>query len=319
MAPDECADRLQYLVRQLQRRDAVFTGDGGRASSRDGVQERLDLQFERLLISPFHVLDLDLGATMAPGHPSADHSLTSLIVNRHVGVALKQAEPPHASRRHAAGGQIGDAPAAEHDAGVGDVDAGGQHRNPRGADFFDRPRVKRQDHVQVVDHQVQHHVHVGAPLPERTQAVAFDEARFPDMWTYRPNPRVEPLDVPHLQHAPARSRQLHEFAGLTRRDGNRFFYQDVDTRRQAGLGHRVVRRGRHRHADGVHLFQQRSRVAEDRCTMPLRHEPSAIRIGVHHACQDRASQAGIQAGVVLSQVPDTDDADPDPFHAFSDE
>src|SRR5881409_3343198 len=122
VARDECADRLQYLVRQLQRRDAVFTGDGGRASSRDGVQERLDLQFERLLISPFHVLDLDLGATMAPGHPSADHSLTSLIVNRHVGVALKQAEPPHASRRHAAGGQIGDAPAAEHDAGVGDVD-----------------------------------------------------------------------------------------------------------------------------------------------------------------------------------------------------
>src|SRR5207249_7336369 len=48
VAPDECADRLQYLVRQLQRRDAVFTGDGGRASSRDGVQERLDLQFERL-------------------------------------------------------------------------------------------------------------------------------------------------------------------------------------------------------------------------------------------------------------------------------
>ena len=62
---------------------------------------------------------------------------------------------------------------------VGDVDAtASAPARPTASTDAQRRRHHAEDHVEVVDHQIEDDVDVGAALGERREAVALDEARL---------------------------------------------------------------------------------------------------------------------------------------------
>ena len=162
------------------------------------------------------------------GQAAADAHVLLAVVDRDVGVGLKDADLALALERDAAGRDVGDTAVGEAQARVGDVDVLREHLDAHPLDALDAVVHHAQDHVEVVDHQVEDDVDIGAALAERRQAVALDEARPGDDAGQGADRRVEALEVPDLQDAPARVRRIDQRLPLRDRDGHRLFDQDVD-------------------------------------------------------------------------------------------
>jgi len=90
-------------------------------------------------------------------------------------VGLEQPEFPHALDGNAAGRQVGDAAAVKLQASVGQINGVGEHGYPGGPNLGHPAGDQGQDQVQVMDHQVPHHIHIGAPLLEERQTMNLDE------------------------------------------------------------------------------------------------------------------------------------------------
>jgi hypothetical protein len=61
-----------------------------------------------------------------------------------------------------------------------------------------------------VDHEIENHVHVGATLRERAEAVTLDEPRCLDNPVKGPNSPVEALYVSHLENPAALLCQIRQ-------------------------------------------------------------------------------------------------------------
>ena len=104
-------------------------------------------------------------------------------------------------------------------------------RHHRDADRFDPVRLFSQDlleDVEVVDHQIAHHVHVGPALGKGPDPMRLDVARLRDLSAHLAQRRVEPLEVSDLEDAPAPARQLEDRLGLGERRGHRLLDQHVE-------------------------------------------------------------------------------------------
>ena len=98
---------------------------------------------------------------------------------------------------------------------------------PTASTLIDGRFHERQHHVQIVDHQVQHHADVRAARRVRREAVRLDEARVSGHAFEILENGIEPLDVTDLQDALALLRQFHQFGGLRGVVGHRLLHQHV--------------------------------------------------------------------------------------------
>jgi hypothetical protein len=96
-------------------------------------------------------------------------------VQAQVPGALEDADLPETLQRDTARGEVRHRAPLVGDAGVRDVHGRGQHRGAGGLELLHRATHQAPHEVHVVDHQVEHHRHVRAPLRERGQAVRLDE------------------------------------------------------------------------------------------------------------------------------------------------
>ena len=127
------------------------------------------------------LLRLELRRLRVPRRqPPEAHRRVREEVDREVAVALEEADLAHGRRRDATRRQVRDAARGKLDARVGDVDLVGDHRNADRLDALGLLAEQLLQDVEVVDHEVAHHVHVGAALRERAHAVGLDEARRDD-------------------------------------------------------------------------------------------------------------------------------------------
>ena len=78
VALHKCTNGIQYVVRELEHGDPGFTTDDRRRACRSGVQERLQFEFERLIIVPVKMLDVDRGTLTRFVKTAADHALAGL-------------------------------------------------------------------------------------------------------------------------------------------------------------------------------------------------------------------------------------------------
>ena len=107
-----------------------------------------------------------------------------------------------------------------------------------------------------MDHQIEHHGHVGAPRLEWGQPVDLQESRLVQIGGRRPDRAVEPLHVSHLEHGAARRCAAHQ--RFRPRDGvrERLLHEKRDTALQHGDPDLRVGGRRDRHRDRVHALQQ---------------------------------------------------------------
>ena len=108
-----------------------------------------------------------------------DGGFLLLVIERDVLVRLEEAQLADAFGGDAAGRQIRDAAAGKSQAHIGDVHFVRQNGDAGGPDLF-RHRARQVEHdVQIVNHQIEHDVHVQAARAEQAQAVNFEEERQP--------------------------------------------------------------------------------------------------------------------------------------------
>ena len=120
----------------------------------------------------------------------ADHGEHFLLqIDRHVGIVLEQPQPPLGLQAHAARGRVGDAAVGEPQARVGDIDFLGEHAGADGIDRHHGRAHDAQDQIDVVDHEIEHHVDVGAAMLERCEPRRLDEPRHGRESAAAPAPR----------------------------------------------------------------------------------------------------------------------------------
>ncbi len=122
-----------------------------------------------------------------------------IVVDGDISVGLEKAHLAFALDRYAAGGDIGDATVLKGNARIGDVRHFGQHRHPHRFDPQNRRAHQADNDIDVVNHQIQDHIDIGAALDERRQAVTFDELRILDDAFEAANRRIEPFQMADLQ------------------------------------------------------------------------------------------------------------------------
>src|SRR5262249_57912314 len=99
----------------------------------------------------------------------------------------------------AAGGDVGDASVGEFEPGVGQIDLRGQYRDADRLEFDDIAFDQAGDDVQLVNHQIHHHVDVERARSEDAHPVSLEKPRAFDTPPQSHERRVEPFDVAGLQ------------------------------------------------------------------------------------------------------------------------
>ncbi len=292
----------------FQRHQASLARHHRRAAVADARQEGIDLGFQRITLIQTLLLDGDwqragrlIGATLAD-----ERQNLLLQIQGKVGVVLENAHLALSFQADAAGGRIDDAPIGEGDARVCDVDVVREHRR---ADCIDRLygcADDRLDDVNVMDHQVQNHVHISAPLAIRSQTVALDEARCAQVGLRRQNRRIEPLQVPHLQYQAAARRNRDQLSGFLGGLGDRLLDQHVRARLQEVTRDRKMRRGRCDHAHRVDRAEKLPIIGKRPGAHFGRHGFTGLLSGIDDTHQVTLRRLSIFLGMEPSQVADAD-------------
>src|SRR5450759_390525 len=177
-------------------------------------------------------------------------------IERQISALLKDPDLPLSLPRDAAGRDVGDGARVERYARVRNVEHGSEHGNSDRRDVAGFRADQREEQVDVVDHEIEHHGDIRAPRAERRQSLAVDEPWHLHVWkrcTHRP---IEPLDVANLDHHASFPGELEESIGLFQRRRDRLFDEDVlaalDSRARDG----EMRRGGHDDDDRIGRFEE---------------------------------------------------------------
>ena len=121
-------------------------------------------------------------------------------------------------------------PRLELDADVGDVHLGRENRQAHGAHLAHRRGGKGEHDVQVVNHQVQHHVHIQRARREDGEPVRLEEHGAAQLRLHGQHRGIEALQVAGLQDALAPLCARDQIVGLGKTGGQRLFNQQVEAR-----------------------------------------------------------------------------------------
>ena len=129
-------------------------------------------------------------------------------IHRQVAVLREHPHAPLGAHRDARGGDRRHRAVDEADARIGDVGVLAGHRRADRIDALDLARHQRQDQVEVVDHQVEDHRHVGAALLERRDAGGLDVERRAQPALHCGEGGGKTFQMADLQYQPCASRPV---------------------------------------------------------------------------------------------------------------
>jgi dienelactone hydrolase len=236
----------------VQRAQSVFAGNARRAPRGNTFQEIFHFELQRFGLFYRKILKADL----LRRRYRERRGLLALIVKRNVLAGLEQPQLPHPLRRDAAGGQVGDAAVGERQPYVGNVYFVGKDADARRANLGRRCSYHREHDVQVVDHQVQHHVHVQAARAEQTQPVDLEKQGSGLDQVQSRDRRVEAFQMPRLQDAAVTRSRVHQ--SFTRRivGGDGLFHHHVDALLQQLAADLGMKGGGSRHHGSIDLAKE---------------------------------------------------------------
>ena len=170
---------------------------------------------------------------------------------------------------------------------IGDVVAAGEHRHADRIDRGERPADQLLDQVDVVDHQVEHHVDVGAALLEGREPVRFDEQGPVEHVGERQQRGIEALEMADLEDPLARRRRARSARSASARLAAIGFSTSTcrppSSRRLATA---KCAAGRHRDARGLGKARQVARIGQRRERPGASPRPRAARrVAIDHRDQ----------------------------------
>ena len=220
---------------------------------------------------------------------------------------LEDPELAGALARDPARGDVRDRAVGELDPRVCDVHVGRENRDP-GRPHVGHVRADELEHeIEVVDHEVEDHRHVGAARLERGQALGLEEPRLLEVRRGGAHCAVEPLHVPDLEHGLRGGGALHQLLRARDRVRQGLLHQQAPAPLQHRQPHTGVGRRRHRHRHRCDAIEQCvERGVGDRFQL-TRHLGGPRRIDVVDPHQLGARQSPQQPHMVIAQGSGADD------------
>ncbi len=214
------------------------------------MKERFQLSMQWFFGGNWRLRDLNLriharrSGRFSFGADGEDENLLASVIDGKILVRLKEPQFAHAFSGDAAGGEVGHASGVEFESHVSDVDFAGKNRKTDCAHFFYWGIHKRQNDVQIVDHEVEHNINIERARREYAQAVNFEEHWLRKQRNCGANGRIEALEMSDLHDAFVPRRDLDQFVGFRQGSRERLFNQDVDAgfHESAGNGEMMHRR-----------------------------------------------------------------------------
>lgn len=201
-----------------------FAGDHGGGAGADGMDEAFEFEFKRFFFLEGYRFADDAFATefaddggitgreeffeqggfflMVAGD-AVDETFLSAVIEGEVtghGTGAEDADFAEALGADTAGGEVGDATVGEPEAGVGDIFGLAEDVDADGIDMSHGRFNKRQDKIEVVDHQVENDADISAASGVGGEAMGFDEAGIGGHGLEVSEDRVEAFDVTDLEN-----------------------------------------------------------------------------------------------------------------------
>ena len=155
--------------------------------------------------------------------------------------------------------------------------------------------------VHVVDHQVQHHIHIQAPRTEQVHTVDLEEQRQCDALFQGQNGGVEALQVSHLEDSAGAPGSLDQPVGGGQIDGDRLLHQHIDPRGKQVTADLGMDRGGRGDDRCVNLAGQLARIGECNSLIPRGGFGGASGVGIDNGGKFGAVGFVDHAAVVLSE------------------
>ncbi len=230
------------------------------------------------------------------------------VVQRHILPGLEETHLANPLGGNPAGGEIGHASGFELQAHVGNIGFAGKNRQTHRANFPDRRIHKRKHHVEIVNHQVEHDIHIQRARREYAEPMDFEKHRPGDQRGSGANRGIESLQVSDLTDAAEALRQANQFVGVGQRGSQRLFHQNVNSGFHQSAGNLAMVDGGHGDGGGLH-FTMRGDELFDRTKGPAAkfagNGVGSLGIGVNDSHQPNCfallRELVIDAGVVASE------------------
>ena len=195
-----------------------------------------------------------LGHRIAAQAVAEDFALAEIAIE--IVAAPEHAHAPLGLVADPARRDVGDATRREGDARIGEVDIAADYRRADRIDALNRRVRQPDDHVDVVDHQIEHHVHLNAAISPRRDAVALEIERLGHHLGERAIGAREALDMADLEHPFARLGELGERIRARNTVGDRLFDENMEAALDQLPRDVVMQRRRHGDADRIHPADQ---------------------------------------------------------------
>ncbi len=274
-------------MRELHGRCSIFAGHDGARSHTNGMEKRLQLQFERLCIAGLSLFHCHRPFAISGNRSAPDDSLPRLKINCDTPIGLEYSPLTHGLGGDPTGGQLCNTAFLKLDARIGDIMGRRKQKSTGSPDRLDRARVAGKQEINVMNHEIKHDVDIGTPFTIRAQSMTFEQHRSVNMRSHERHDGIEPLTVPHLQCTFVTTGQSDKIPRLTRRHRDRLFYKNMFFCFEAGLCNSIMTGGRHGNTDDLNLFQKLRQTTEWLCPELLSDGGSPCAILIHDTNQRR--------------------------------
>jgi hypothetical protein len=238
------------------------------------------------------------------------HGLFRHVVERDVGIVLKDADFAGDFVVHAAGREAGDCAVLEKDARVCDVLCAREQETTRRIDSLYFGPYEVRDDIDIVDHEVERDAGLDHPRIVGPQPAAFDEMGVFHELFQALYARIEALDMTDLEEEFFALCVGDQFIGIGQLRGQGFFDQKMHAVIEEVFGDAVMGFGRDDNAHRIDEAQQFFMVRVSACFAALGYFARFIFVDVADADELNTRKARIYVGMPRAQFAQTDDCHP---------
>src|SRR5580698_4189680 len=167
---------------QLKRCVSVFSRYDRLAAPADAFEKGFDLETQWLALRYLRFLHTEARGNRfhrrtitSPGRHVNEQKILPGIIDRDVLVRLEEAQLANPFGADPTGGEVGDAARLEFDPDVCDIDFWRENRQPDRMHLANGGLSEGEDDVEIMDHQVEHNIHVKRTGAEDTEPVRLKE------------------------------------------------------------------------------------------------------------------------------------------------